>query len=82
MAVDSQIPVYKENAAIDINIQMVVDDLSAMFCRPVEEILPEFLQSRTCAILYDRTTKLWWDGPCVIEEYYLEELNEAKEQVS
>ena len=74
MAVESQIPVEKENAAIDMNIQMVVDDLSGILQKPVEEILPQFLQSRTCTVLYDRESKLWWDGPSAIVELYLEEM--------
>lgn len=80
MAVDAPIPVNKENAAIDMNIQMAVDDLSEILHKSVEEILPQFLQSRTCAILYDREYKLWWDGPSAIVELYLEEINESKEQ--
>ena len=79
MAIDSPIPVNKENAAIDMNIQMAVDDLSEILHKPVEEILPQFLQSRTCAILYDRKSKLWWDGPSAIVELYLEEINAGKE---
>ena len=79
MAIDSPIPVNKENAAIDMNIQMAVDDLAAILHKPVEEILPQFLQSRTCAVLYDRESKLWWDGPSAIVELYLEEINAGKE---
>ena len=78
MAVDSQISANKENAAIDMNIQMAVDDLSAILHQPVEKVLVKFLQSRTCAMLYDRETKLWWDGPSAIVELYLEE-NENKD---
>ena len=40
MAADSPIPVNKENAAIDMNIQMAVDDLSSILHKPEEEILP------------------------------------------
>ena len=79
MAVDSLIPVKKENAAIDMSIQMAMDDLSAILHKQVEEILPQFLQSRTCAVLYDRESKLWWDGPSAIVEMYLEEINSSKE---
>jgi len=82
MAVDSTIPLQKENAAIDMNIQMAVDDLSAILHKPVEEVLPQFLQSRTCAVLYDRETKLWWDGPSAIVEYYLEEIDGGTKETS
>ena len=82
MAVDFTIPLQKEHTAIDMNIQMAVDDLSAILHKPVEEVLPQFLQSRTCAVLYDRETKLWWDGPSVIVEYYLEEINGSTKETS
>ena len=77
MVVNSSISVEKENAAIDMNISMVVDDLAEILHKAVEEILPQFLQSRTCAILYDRESKLWWDGPSAIAELYLEEIKES-----
>ncbi len=76
MAVVSTIAPEKENAAIDMNTCMVADDLSELLQKPVEEILPQFLQSRTCAVLYDPETKLWWDGPSAIMEAYLEEIRE------
>ena len=76
MAVNSSIPVEKENDAIDMNISMAVEDLAEILHQPVEEVLPQFLQSRTCATLYDRETKLWWDGPSAIVQLYLEEMNE------
>ena len=73
MAIESTVPVEKENAAIDMNISMAVAELSERLHVPVEEILPDFLRSGTCAALYDRTTKLWWDGPSAIAELYLQE---------
>ncbi len=80
MAVNAPISVEKENEAIDMNISMTVDDLAEILHKSVEEVLPQFLQSRTCATLYDRESKLWWDGPSVIVELYLEEISEGKEQ--
>ena len=74
MAVDSMISIDKENAAIDMNIQMAVDDLSDILHKPAEEVLPEFMQSSTCAVLYDRDTKLWWDGPSAVVALYLDEI--------
>ena len=79
MALTSSISVEKENAAIDMNISMVAEDLSELFHIPVEEALTQFLQSRTCRLLYDRESKLWWDGPSAIVEYYLEETGKHKE---
>ena len=78
MAVNSEVPVEKINAAIDMNISMVAEDLAEIFHEPIEAVLPRFLQSGTCAILYDPDTKLWWDGPSAIVEQYLEELNKQR----
>jgi hypothetical protein len=74
MDITPSVTIEKENAAIDMNISMAVEDLAEILHMPMEELLPQFLQSRTCAILYDRESKLWWDGPSVIAEYYLEEI--------
>ena len=73
MAIDGTVSVEKENAAIDMNISMAVTELSEQLHMPVEDILPAFLQSETCAALYDRATKLWWDGPSAIAALYLQE---------
>ena len=75
MAVSSQVSRERENAAIDMNISMVVEDLAVLLQQPHEEVLTQFLQSGTCALLYDRESKLWWDGPSVIVDCYLEEMN-------
>ena len=74
MAVAAEISVERENAAIDMMVSMVAEDLSEELQMPVEEVLPLFLQSRTCATLCDRKTKLWWDGPSEIVSQYLAEI--------
>jgi hypothetical protein len=79
MAVNPPVLVEKENAAIDMNISMVVESLSEILHASVEEILPQFLQSRTCRILYDRESKLWWDGPSAIVDLYLEEIGKYRQ---
>ena len=75
MAIDTPVPVEKENAAIDMTISMAVEELSETLHKSVEEILPVFFQSKTCAVLYDRESKLWWDGPSAVAELYLEEIS-------
>ena len=38
--------------------------------RVQEELLLEFMKSNTAKMLYDDSTKLWWDGPsAVVEEF-------------
>ena len=64
----------KENGAIDMMVSMVSEELAETLHMTVEEVMPLFLQSRTCATLYDRESKLWWDGPSYIAEQYLSEI--------
>ena len=74
MAVAETISRERENGAIDMMISMVAEDLADVLHMSVEEVLPMFLQSKTCALLYDRNSKLWWDGPSYIAEQYLKEI--------
>lgn len=75
MAVTENVPVEKENTAIDMIISMVAEELADKLHISVEEALSRFLQSKTCAVLYDRESKLWWDGPSHVAELYLSEIN-------
>lgn len=70
---------YKEDSAIDMLIGMTAEELAEKLHTEVENILPEFLQSRTCATLYDRDSKLWWDGPSHIAEMYLSEVRKKED---
>jgi len=55
---------------------MLAEDIAEETGRPAEEILLEFMQSRTAVSLYNDSLKLWWDGPSVVGEWYKEELAE------
>ena len=67
--------VEKENTAIDMIVSMVAEELADKMNTSTEEALPGFLQSRICATLYDRESKLWCDGPSHVVELYLSEIN-------
>lgn len=69
----------KESAAIDMVISMAVEELAQALGTTVEEALPQFLQSRTCAVLCDPSTKMWWDGPSSAAAACLAELRAASE---
>ncbi|MBR4473509.1 MAG: hypothetical protein IKS55_07705 [Oscillospiraceae bacterium] len=71
----NEISLEKENAAIDMIAAMVAEELADELNTTPEEILPAFLQSGTCKLLYDRESKLWWDGPSEIADMYLKERN-------
>ena len=74
MPVTEPISAQKENGTIDMMIGMVSEDLAEELCVSVEEAMTQFLQSRTCATLYDRNSKLWWYGPAYIVDQYLNEV--------
>ena len=73
MAVTDCISTEKENMAVDMMITLVVEALATETNQSAETIMPQFLQSKVCAMLYDRNTKLWWEGPSDIAEQYLAE---------
>lgn len=75
MVMTESISVQKENSAIDMMVAMVSEDLGEELCISVEETMARFLQSRTCATLYDRESKLWWFGPSYIVDQYLNEVH-------
>lgn len=63
----------RNNRAIDMLIALTVDEISERLGRDPIDVMPEFIGSRTARVLYDESTKLWWDGPSAIAEMYLEE---------
>jgi len=53
------------------------EKLFSIFDRPRSQegygILTEFVASETGKLLYDETSKLWWNGPSYIADLYLKE---------
>ena len=77
MAVTECFSAEKENAAIDLIAASVTEELGNDLHLTPEEILPAFLRSRTGTLLYDRQSKLWWDGPSHIAELYKKEIEKS-----
>ena len=56
--------------AMDLTAKMVVEQIAEETDQPQEKVLLDFMKSNTAKMLYDDSTKLWWDGPsAVVEEY-------------
>ena len=72
----------KENAAIDMTITLVVSEIAEILRLPERDVLPEFLQSKTCEMLYNRKEKLWCEGPSGIVDRYLAEKGYEANSVS
>ncbi|MDY2839813.1 MAG: hypothetical protein SOT46_05510 [Treponema sp.] len=63
-------PSDKTLFAMDLTAKMAVEQLAQETELPQEELLLEFMKSNTAKMLYDDSTKLWWDGPsAVVEEF-------------
>ena len=65
------------NAAIDLLTTMVVESIAKEDGCDASDVLPGFLRSRTGQMLYNESSKLWWDGPAFIEELYRQELSKT-----
>ena len=56
--------------AMDLTAMMAVEELSKETNQPQEKVLLDFMESNTAKMLYDDSTKLWWDGPSVAAEEF------------
>lgn len=63
-------PSDKTLFAMDLTAKMAVEQLAQETKLPQEELLLEFMKSNTAKMLYDDSTKLWWDGPSAVAEEF------------
>ena len=56
--------------AMDLTAMMAVEQLSAETNQSQEKVLLDFMESNTAKMLYDDSTKLWWDGPSATADEY------------
>ena len=63
-------PSDKTLFAMDLTAMMAVEQLSAETKEPQEKVLLDFMESNTAKMLYDDSTKLWWDGPSATADEY------------
>ena len=59
--------------AMDLNAMMAVEQISAEINQSQEKVLLDFMESNTAKMLYDDSTKLWWDGPSAAAEDFKNE---------
>lgn len=60
--------------AVDAMITLVVDELANDLRLDPTTTLKEFVASKTGALLYDESSKLWWNGPSYIADMYKQEI--------
>lgn len=63
----------KMDFTIDLLITMTVEEISDITGEKPQDVINDFLKSKTGKALYDTSTKLWWNGPSYIADMYLEE---------
>ena len=74
MAIEKVAAEETKKNAIDLMITMVVDELAEDLQLEPTELLPKFMASETGKLLYDESSKVWWNGPSDIAEMYKAEI--------
>jgi len=60
--------------AVDAMVTLVVEELVNDLKLDPTTVLTDFVASKTGALLYDESSKLWWNGPAYIADMYKKEL--------
>ena len=60
--------------AMDLTAMMAVEEVAAEGKKSTDEVLLSFMESNTGKLLYNDSTKLWWDGTTVVAEEYKKEM--------
>lgn len=60
--------------AVDAMVTLVVEELVNDLKFDSTTILKDFVASKTGALLYDESSKLWWNGPSYIADMYKKEI--------
>ena len=55
---------------MDLTALMAVEQLSKETNQPIEKVLLDFMESNAAKMLYDDSTKPWWDGPSATAEEF------------
>lgn len=59
--------------AIDLLVSMTAEELAGILEEDSAMVLAEFVASETGKLLYDESSKLWWNGPSYIADMYMNE---------
>lgn len=63
--------------AIDAMVALVVEELVNDLRLEPTKVLKDFVASKTGALLYDESSKLWWNGSSYIADMYKEEIQKV-----
>lgn len=65
--------------AVDAMVALVVEELVNDLNSNPTALLKDFVASKTGCLLYDESSKLWWNGPSYIADMYKKELEDMKD---
>ena len=60
--------------AVDAMVTLVVEELVNDLRLEPTTVLKDFVASKTGALLYDESSKLWWNGSSYIADMYKKEI--------
>ena len=64
----------KNAIAMDLITKMAVEQIAREENKNIEDVLISFMESNTGRMVYDDSTKLWWDGPLSVAQEYKNEM--------
>lgn len=64
----------QKNFAVDAMVALVVEELAHDLKLEPTTMLRDFVSSKTGNLLYDESSKLWWNGPSYIADMYKKEI--------
>lgn len=59
--------------AIDLLVTLTAEEIADQLKIDPARALSAFVASKTGKLLYDETSKLWWNGPSYIAQMFLDE---------
>lgn len=62
--------------AVDVMVTLVVEELVNELKLDSTTVLKDLVASKTGTLLYDESSKLWWNGPSYIADMYKKEMNQ------
>lgn len=65
---------------MDLITKMAVEQIAKEQHKNTEEVLISFMESNTGRMVYDDSTKLWWDGPAAVAQEYKNEMIKSQIQ--
>jgi len=64
----------QKNFAVDAMVTLVIEELVNDLKLSSTTLLKDFIASKTGVLLYDESSKIWWNGPSYIAELYKKEM--------